>query len=57
MTLSAHSRTQLLQWASVDGVTLVVDAVPASDGEAGRAAELTDLAVLKTIKTDDGLAT
>ena len=57
MTLSTHSRTQLLQWASVDGVTLVVDAVPASDGEAGRAAELTDLAVLKTIKTDDGLAT
>ena len=42
VTLTSAGRASLLQWASIPGATLVMDAVPAVDGAAGREAELKD---------------
>ena len=48
VTLNASSRAVLLEWASVLGATVVLDAVPAAEGSAGRAAELADVAMIAT---------
>jgi hypothetical protein len=45
VSLPAICRKRLLRWAAIEGAALVLDAVPAADGAAGRAAELADLAV------------
>jgi len=43
VTLNSAGRAALLEWASVPGTTLILDAVPAADGTAGREAELEDV--------------
>jgi hypothetical protein len=48
VTLNASSRAVLLEWASIQGAKLVLDAVPAAEGAAGRAAELADVVVIAT---------
>ena len=42
-TLGPAGCDLLRQWAAIDGAMLVLDAVPAEDGAAGRAAELADV--------------
>ena len=41
-SLDSRGRTELKQWAAIEGATLVLDASPAEDGALGRAAELED---------------
>ena len=43
VTLNAAGRSQLREWAGLEDATLVLDAQPASQGAAGRAAELADV--------------
>jgi hypothetical protein len=47
LTLSASGRARLREWTSIGAATLVLDAVPAFDGESGRAAELADVVLLE----------
>ena len=55
MTLGSTGRARLAQWVAIGGrldqdgrvsTRLVLDAAPALDGAAGRAAELADVALL-----------
>ena len=46
VSLDENGRARMRQWAATDGATLVLDAVPATDGESGRAAELAEVVAL-----------